>query len=84
MELAISPLQQNIRVGTHGEDYGSWMSNPVFYFFGGIVLVAAMLAVLSFTLFHLPVLGVLLLVAAAILPAGWPGYAASTPSVRAV
>ena len=23
--------QENIRLGTHGEDYGSWMSNPVFY-----------------------------------------------------
>ena len=67
MKLAISPLQQKIRVGTHGEDYGSWMSNPVFYFFGGIALVAAVLAALSFTLFHLPVLGILLLVAVAAL-----------------
>ena len=23
--------RENIRLGTHGEDYGSWMSNPVFY-----------------------------------------------------
>ena len=28
--------QENIRLGTHGEDYGSWMSNPVFYIIGGI------------------------------------------------
>ena len=26
--------QENIRLGTHGEDYGSWMSNPVFYIIG--------------------------------------------------
>ena len=76
MKLAISPLQQKIRVGTHGEDYGSWMSNPVFYFFGGIALVAAVLAALSFTLFHLPVLGILLLVAVAALLAllGWMAW----------
>ena len=30
--------QENIRLGTHGEDYGSWMSNPVFYIIGGITL----------------------------------------------
>ena len=23
--------QAEIRLGSHGEDYGSWMSNPVFY-----------------------------------------------------
>ena len=45
----ISKQQLEIRVGTHGEDYGSWMSNPVFYVFGGLVLLAAVLAVLSFT-----------------------------------
>lgn len=27
--------QKDIRLGTHGEDYGSWMSNPVFYMVGG-------------------------------------------------
>ena len=31
--------QQNIRLGTHGEDYGSWMSNP-----GGIGVLAVVLA----------------------------------------
>ena len=33
--------QENIRLGTHGEDYGSWMSNPVFYIIGGIGVLAA-------------------------------------------
>lgn len=36
--------QENIRLGTHGEDYGSWMSNPVFYIIGGIGILAAVLA----------------------------------------
>ena len=39
--------QENIRLGTHGEDYGSWMSNPVFYIIGGITALAVVLAVLS-------------------------------------
>ncbi len=30
--------QAEIRLGSHGEDYGSWMSNPVFYIIGGIRL----------------------------------------------
>lgn len=63
----ISKQQLEIRVGTHGEDYGSWMSNPVFYVFGGLALLAAVLAVLSFTTFHLTVLGVLLAVVTAAL-----------------
>ena len=40
--------QENIRLGTHGEDYGSWMSNPVFYIIGGIGVLAAVLDVLFF------------------------------------
>ena len=51
--------QENIRLSTHGEDYGSWMSNPVFYIIGGIGVLAAVLAVLSFYVFHVAVLGVL-------------------------
>lgn len=38
MESMISDVQKRIRVGTHGEDYGSWMSNLVFYVFGGLAL----------------------------------------------
>ena len=51
--------QENIRLGTHGEDYGSWMSNPVFYIIGGIGVLTAVLAVLSFYVLHVAVLGVL-------------------------
>ena len=62
--------QKNIKIGTHGEQYGNWMSNPVFYMLGAVIAAAALLSILSFKLFHLPVLGiifvvVLILVAAA-------------------
>lgn len=51
--------QENIRLGTHGEDYGSWMSNPVFYIIGGIGVLTTVLAVLSFYVFRVAVLGIL-------------------------
>src|SRR5699024_12813054 len=40
--------QKVIRLGTHGEDYGNWMSDPVFYMVCGLTALAALLAVLSF------------------------------------
>ena len=52
-------FQKAIRLGTHGEDYGSWMSNPVFYMVGGLTALAALLAVLSFAVFHIFVPGIL-------------------------
>ena len=61
--------QAEIRLGSHGEDYGSWMSNPVFYIIGGITALAVVLAALSFSVFHITVLGVLFSVAAAALAA---------------
>ena len=45
--------QKAICLGTHGEDYGSWMSNPVFYMVGGLTALAALLAVLSLAVFHI-------------------------------
>ena len=51
--------QENIRLGTHGEDYGSWMSNPVFYIIGGMGVLASVLAVLSFYVFRVAILGIL-------------------------
>lgn len=54
MKSTISDVQKKIKVGTHGEDYGSWMSNPVFYVFGGIALVTLVLTALSFTVFRIP------------------------------
>ena len=50
--------QNMIHLGTHGEDYGNWMSNPVFYVVGALLALSAVLAVLSFTVFHITALGV--------------------------
>ena len=60
--------QKEIRLGTHGEHYGSWMSNPVFYVIGALLALSVVLAVLSFAVFHITALGVVFVVAA--LPAG--------------
>lgn len=67
MKNSISNAQKQIKVGTHGEDYGSWMSNPVFYVFGGIALVALVLTVLSFAVFRIPVLGIVFAAATVVL-----------------
>ena len=69
MKSTISDVQKKIKVGTHGEDYGSWMSNPVFYVFGGIALVTLVLTALSFTVFRIMVLGVVFAAATVILVA---------------
>ena len=67
MKNNITDVQRKIKVGTHGEDYGSWMSDPVFYVFGGIALVTLVLAVLSFTVFRITALGIVFAAATAIL-----------------
>ena len=59
--------QKEIRLGTHGEDYGSWMSNPVFYVVGALLALSVVLAVLSFTVFHITALGVVFVIAALLL-----------------
>ena len=69
MKSTISDVQKKIKVGMHGEDYGSWMSNPVFYVFGGIALVTLVLTALSFTVFRIMVLGVVFAAATVILVA---------------
>ena len=61
--------QAEIRLGSHGEDYGSWMSNPVFYIIGGITALAVVLAILSFSVIHITALGVLFSVVTAALAA---------------
>ncbi len=62
-----SNTQAAIRLGTHGENYGSWMSNPVFYMLGALLALAAALSALFFAVFHIAALGVVFAVAAAIL-----------------
>ena len=54
--------QRNIKIGTHGEQYGNWMSNPVFYMLGGVIAVFALLTFLFFKVFHFPILGVIFLI----------------------
>lgn len=61
--------QKEIKIGTHGEQYGNWMSKPVFYMLGGGIAVAAVLTALSFAVFHLPILGIIFAVILAVLTA---------------
>ena len=58
--------QVAIRLGTHGEDYGNWMPVSMLRLVGGLLTLAVVLAVLSFTVFRLTVLGVIFVIAAAI------------------
>ena len=76
MKTSISDTQKQIKLGTHGEDYGSWMSNPVFYVFGGIALVALLLTVLSFAVLRITALGIVFAAATVILAAllGWMAW----------
>ena len=39
--------QDMIHLGTHGEDYGNWMSNPVLYTIGGLLVVTGAVASLA-------------------------------------
>ena len=68
--------REQIHLGTHGEDYGSWMSNPVFYMVGGLLTLSVVLAALSFALFHLPWLGIVcgILAAAFLALLCWCGW----------
>ena len=59
--------QSDIRLGTHGEDYGSWMSNPVFYILGALLALAALLAALAFAVFRQAVLGAVFAAVSALL-----------------
>ena len=59
--------QKEIRLGTHGEHYGSWMSNPVFYVIGALLALSVVLAVLSFAVFHITALGVVFVIDALLL-----------------
>ena len=59
--------RENIHLGTHGEKYGNWMFAPVFYMVGGLLALAVALAVLFFTVFRIPALGVIFVIAAIIL-----------------
>ena len=60
-------VKEKIRIGTHGEDYGNWMSNPVFYMLGVLLALSVVLTAMSFTLFRLTVLGVIFAIASVLL-----------------
>lgn len=59
--------QKDIQIGTHGEQYGNWMSNPFLGMIGGIGAVAAILMILFFALWHLTILGVVFAVLTAVM-----------------
>lgn len=54
-----------VRLGTHGENYGNWMSAPVFYMVGALVVLMAVLCVISHFIPGMRLIGVLALAAAA-------------------
>lgn len=51
-------IKPDIHLASHGEDYRSWMSNPVFYIVSALMALSALLAVLSFTVFSITLLGI--------------------------
>ena len=53
---------KSIRLGTHGENYGNWMSAPVFYMVGALVV----LCVISHFIPGMRLIGVLALIAAVV------------------
>ena len=55
---------KSIRLGTHGENYGNWMSAPVFYMVGALVVLMAVLCVVSHLVPGMRLIGVLALIAA--------------------
>ena len=72
MEI-IGRKQEPVRLGTHGENYGNWMSAPVFYMVGALVVLMAALGVISHFIPGMRLLGVLALIAAAavLILLGW-------------
>lgn len=58
--------RNTIHLGTHGEDYGNWMSNPVFYMVGALIAIAVVLTFLFFGIFHITVPGIIFAIIAVI------------------
>lgn len=59
--------QSEIKIGTHGEKYGNWMSNPFLGMIGGIAAIAAILTILFFVVGDLMILGILSAVLTAVM-----------------
>ena len=58
--------EKPVRLGTHGENYGNWMSAPVFYMVGALVVFMAVLCVISHFIPGMRLIGVLALIAAVV------------------
>ena len=65
--------REPVRLGTHGENYGNWMSAPVFYMVGALIVLMAALCVISHFIPGMDPIGVLALVVAAavLILLGW-------------
>ena len=59
--------QKDIQIGTHGEKYGNWMSNPFLGMIGGIGAIAATLMILFFALWHLMIAGIVFAILTAVM-----------------
>jgi len=59
--------QKEIVLGTHGENYGSWMSMPALYLVGGLTAAACVLGIVAKKLLKLALLGNILLAGSVIL-----------------
>ena len=57
-------LQNSIHLGTHGENYGSWISNMMFYNFGGMTFLAFALAFVFFKITKITWIGIVLSIVA--------------------
>ena len=59
--------QKDIKIGTHGERYGNWMSNPFLGMIGGIAAICAILMILFFAVWRVMIPGVLFALATAVM-----------------
>ena len=59
--------QEQIHLGAHGEDYGNWMPVSMLRLVGGLAVLAAVLSLLSFAVFHITALGVVFVIDALLL-----------------
>ena len=69
--------QKNIKIAEHGENYGSWMSMPVFYIFGGIAVLALILSLVFQNILHVIFLIVFIVLAVLLVWAAYVRYAYS-------
>ncbi len=59
--------QKDIKIGTHGEQYGNWMSCPFLGMIGGIGAVLAAVGIIVMAVWDIVILGVIFLIAAVVM-----------------